>query len=80
MHTLLFLQSNDDLRLGECQNTLRSLIELQDIENITGFPRKRNKKLEMAYNLLLIGSGLDKEKPPGEIIDKVETCVLGFNK
>lgn len=63
-----FLQSTI---LVKCESTLRSLIELQDNESITGITRQRNKQLENAYDSLLIGSGIDKEKPPGEISDKV---------
>lgn len=67
---IYFLQSNDIM--VKCESTLRSLIELQDNESITGIPRQRNKQLENAYNSLLIGSGIDKEKPPSEISDKVK--------
>ena len=63
-------------KLKKCENKLRSLISLSDHESSTGHLRKRDRKLEEAYSLLLIGSEIDKETPPAGIKEKVNSIYI----
>ena len=58
-------------KLKKCEDKLKSLMNLGNQESSTGLLRERDRLLERAYNLLLIGSKIDKEKPPARIKEEV---------
>ena len=66
-------------RLEKCEVKLKSLMTLSYQESSTGILRERDRLLERAYNLLLIGSEIDKEKPPTEIVEKGEQHKQEYN-
>ena len=55
----------------KCEDKLRSLMNLSAEESSTGLLRERDRLLERAYNLLLIGSKIDKKIPPATIVEEV---------